>query len=332
MCASLPSGFALYIERNIPALLLAWQATLFLTRQAILMISQYKQSLLLSGDTDSMSHIAMSKHTSKAKTQLHRPTYLWLSLPVLIGTLIVALAGVWEPAVYGNSDSLAAQGQAQDLITLLVALPVLAFSAWQIMHGHLKARLIWVGAMMYLAYTYAIAAFQVEFNQLFLLYVIILSCSFYAMMLGFNKIQSDEVQLSEQLPYRAVSGIAGFIAVAYYGMWLGDALPAVLDSTPPEAVLKDNIPTSAVHVLDMGFYLPFLVAGAVLLWQRKPLGVIITTIALSFGVLMGLAVAAMVVNLARWDLAESAAPVIIFMVTTSLIGGTLYWLWQHFDM
>ena len=81
----------------------------------------------------------------------------------------------------------------------------------------------------------------------------------------------------------------------------------------------------------MGFFLPFLVTGAVLLWQRKPLGVIMTAVALSFGVVMGVAVAAMVVNLARWDLAESVAPVVIFIFSTALISGTLAWLWRHIE-
>ncbi len=279
-----------------------------------------------------MSQIAVSKHTSHTQILSHMPAYLWLSLPVVIGTIIATVAGIFEPDTYANSDSFAAQGQAQDVITLLIALPVLVFSTWQIAHGHLKARLLWVGTMMYVAYTYAIAAFQVEFNQLFLVYVIILGSSFYGMLLGFNQIKPTEVKLSGQAPTRVISGIAGFVAIAFYGMWLSDVLPAVLDNTTPDAVLEDNIPTSAVHVLDMGFMLPFLIVGAVLLWQRKPLGVIITSIALSFAVLISLAIAAMVVNLALWDLAESAAPVVIFMLTGSLVGGTLYWLWKHFEM
>lgn len=197
--------------------------------------------------------------------RLNVPFYLWLTLPVVVGTFIVALAGVINPDIYKNSESLAAQGQAQDLVTLILALPTLLLSTWYVAHESIRARIIWLGAMIYLAYTYAISAFQVEFNQLFLLYVLILGSAFYGSLLGFFNMKLESVRFGEKMPVRVVSLIAGFIAFAYYGLWLSDVIPAVLNNTVPEAVITDNIPTSAVHVLDMGFYLPLLLIGAVFL-------------------------------------------------------------------
>ena len=257
---------------------------------------------------------------------LNVPFYLWLTLPVVVGTFIVALAGVINSDIYKNSESLAAQGQAQDMVTLILALPTLLLSTWYVVHESIRARIIWLGAMIYLAYTYAISAFQVEFNQLFLLYVLILGSAFYGSILGFFNMKLESMRFGEKMPVRALSLIAGFIAFAYYGLWLSDVIPAVLNNTVPEAVIRDNIPTSAVHVLDMGFYLPLLLVGAVFLWQRKPIGLLITGATLTFGVIMGVAVGAMVINQARWEVIDSVAPVIIFAITTILIGGTLMWL------
>ncbi|MEQ8673571.1 MAG: hypothetical protein RLP44_05660 [Aggregatilineales bacterium] len=272
------------------------------------------------------------KSALRQETRLNIPFYLWLTVPVAISTLIVALSGVINPAdVYKNSESLAAQGQAQDLVTLIVALPALLLSTWYVAHESIRGRIVWLGTMTYLAYTYAISAFQVEFNQLFLFYVLILGGAFYGTLLGFLNIKLDDVRLSEKTPVRVVSLIAGFIAFAYYGLWLSDLIPAVLNNTVPEAVITDKIPTSAVHVLDMGFYLPLLLVGAVLLWQRKPMGLVITGATLSFGVIMGLAVGAMVVNQARWEVIDSLAPVIIFAVTTILIGGALIGLLRNVE-
>lgn len=283
-----------------------------------------------------MSHVLLhnqQENQRRQETHLHMPVYLWLTLPVAIGTFIVALAGVLNPVdVYKNSESLAAQGQAQDLVTLLLALPILLLSTWYVTYERsIRSRIIWLGTMTYLAYTYAISAFQVEFNQLFLFYVLILGSAFYGTLLGFLGIKLGDVRFGEKTPVRAVSMITGFISFAYYGLWLSDVLPAVLNKTVPEAVITDNIPTSAVHVLDMGFYLPLLLAGAILLWQRKPIGFILAGVTLTFGVIMGIAVGAMVVNQARWDVIDSAAPVIIFGITTILIGGALMGLLRNLE-
>ncbi len=268
----------------------------------------------------------------RQETRLSVPFYLWLTLPVAIGTFIVALAGVLNPVdVYKNSESLAAQGQAQDLVTLMLALPALLLCMWYTAHESIRARIIWLGTMTYLAYTYAISAFQVEFNQLFLFYVLILGSAFYGTLLGFLRIKLDDVRFGEKTPVRAVSMIAGFIGFAYYGLWLNDVLPAVLKNSVPEAVITDNIPTSAVHVLDMGFYLPLLLVGAILLWQRKPMGFVIIGATLTFGVIMGVAVGAMVVNQVRWNVIDSVAPVMIFAITTLLIGGALMWLLRYVE-
>lgn len=281
-----------------------------------------------------MSQAVMPKQPTKDIKQaatLHIPLYLWLTVPVAIGAFIVALTGILNPAVYSNSDSLAAQGQGQDVVTLLLALPVLILSAWYTAHNSLRGRIIWLGALIYFAYTYTISAFQVKFNPLFLLYVIILGSAFYGLVLGFMSIKPDSIRISKKTPVRAISLIAGFIAIAYYGLWLSDVLPAVLNNTVPAAITTDNIATSGVHVLDMGFYLPLLLAGAMLLWQRRPMGYVITGAALMLGVIMGIAVIAMVINLSIWGLADSLAPIVIFAVTTLLTGGALFALLRSTD-
>ena len=46
---------------------------------------------------------------------------------------------------------------------------------------------------------------------------------------------------------------------------------------------------------------------------------------------MGIAVAAMVINMANWGLVDSIAPVVIFAITTLLTGGALVWLLRYAD-
>lgn len=274
-----------------------------------------------------MSNAIMPERQTTIKRKMAAlPLHLWLTVPVVIATFIVALMGLWSPDLYGNSDSLAAQGQAQDLVTLLVALPLLIISTWYTARGSIRWRLIWLGTLIYMAYTYVIAAFQVNFNQLFLLYVVVLGSSFYALVLGFASTKPELIQLKPEVPVRGISLIAGFLVLSYYGLWLSEILPALQSNSVPPAIVAASTPTSAVHVLDMGFYLPLMLTGAILLWLRQPMGFVVTGAALAFAPLMGIAVIAMVINLVQWGLAESMVPVAIFAVTTLLTGGALIWL------
>lgn len=254
----------------------------------------------------------------------HIPLHLWLTLPIAIGTVLVALAGALYPAtIYSNSLSLAAQGQGQDVVTVIVVVPALLLSAWAVWRGVLAAKLIWFGALFYLAYTYAIGAFQVQFNALFLLYVIILGSASYALVLGFNTIEPQRVRFTENAPVRVLSVIALVIAAAFYFIWLSDVVPALLNGTLPVSVVTDNIPTPSVAVLDMAFFLPLLIAGAVLLWRRQPSGYFVIGTAFSFGILIGIAVMAMIVATAQWGLVDSVSQVAIFAVIVSFFSGSL---------
>lgn len=279
-----------------------------------------------------MSNVLLQEQFNTMQSDRKFNWFIWLTVPAVIATFIVTFVGIINPDVYRNSDSLAAQGQAQDLVTMLLVIPTLLISTWYMTQNSIKAKIIWLGAMLYLAYTYAIAAFQVNFNQLFLFYVIILACAFYSIIIGFFTIRQQEFHIHENAPRRVFSILAIVFAMAYYMLWLADDLPAVMNNTIPEAIIMDNIPTSAVHVLDMAFYLPLLLIGAVLLWQNKPIGFVLTGTAFAFGPLMGVAVAAMVINMHNCGIIDSVAPIIIFAITTLITGAALIWMLRYVSL
>ena len=60
---------------------------------------------------------------------------------------------------------------------MAVVLPTILISAWCASRGSDRGRLIWLGALTYLVYSYVIDALVVRYNPLFLVYVALLGCA-----------------------------------------------------------------------------------------------------------------------------------------------------------
>jgi len=227
--------------------------------------------------------------------------WLWLTVPISILLAIAAGAGVFVDGLYRDAPVLVAQARAQDLITLAVALPSLVIGAWLTARGSARARLVWLGVLIYMVYTYVGYAFSVRFNPLFLVYVALLGCSTYALIGGCVTTDWADLQarFTARTPVKAVSVLFAVIAALFYALWSSDALPASLAGEPSQALIDADTPTNFVHVLDMAWLLPALAITAVNLWRKKPIGYGLAGALLAYVVLLSLAVLAMVVAMAR---------------------------------
>jgi hypothetical protein len=179
--------------------------------------------------------------------------WLWLTAPIAFLAAIAAGVGFFIDDFYRDAPANAAQAVGQDLITLVVALPVLVVSAILALRGSMRAHLVWLGALGYLVYTYASYALAIEFNSLFLVYVALLGLSLYTLIGGlattdFAKIKAH---FSRGTPVKAVSIFLGVVAVLFYFMWLSEDIPALLAGEVPQGVIEAEAPTDVVHVLDM---------------------------------------------------------------------------------
>lgn len=97
--------------------------------------------------------------------------WLWLTFPIAILLTIAAGGGVFISGLYRDNPYFVAQAVGQDLISLAVVLPTLIITAFLASRGSPRARLVWLGGLVYLVYTYVVAAFDDSFNSLFLVYV-----------------------------------------------------------------------------------------------------------------------------------------------------------------
>ena len=227
--------------------------------------------------------------------------WMWLTMPIAV---LIAVAAGSELLVEGlfreDTTYLVVQAMGQDVVTLAVALPALVAGTFLAARGSERARMVWLGVLAYLVYTYVIYAFQVRFNSLFLVYVALLGCSLYALIGGLVTTKPELVKshFTRRTPIGPASIFLAAVAVLFYLAWLGETVPAALSGDIPQSVLLNGTPTGAVHVLDMAWILPAMLMTSLWLRRGMALGYLLAGVLLTFLTLLAAAIVAMMV--AMW--------------------------------
>jgi hypothetical protein len=269
----------------------------------------------------------------------YQSTLRWLIPLIGILTLVAAGTGLFyqtdgqpypftslrgeEVTIYGRgiyayeTISSAAQAQANDLVTLVLGLPLLAVSTWLAFRGSLRGRLLLTGTLGFFLYTYISMAFLAAFNALFLVYTVLYSFSLFAFILSMMSFDLDTLpeKFSEKLPRRWIAGLLFFVGAFLSLAWLGRILPPILQGQTP---LLENATTMVIQAMDLGLVLPLVVLGGILLLRRSAWGYLLSSVALMKGMTMGIAVSTMGINMALQGVPDSLGILIPFMVITLL--------------
>lgn len=253
--------------------------------------------------------------------------WLWLTIPIAILLAVAAGGGLFINGLYRDPPNLVAQAIGNDAITLVVALPTLAVGALLASRGSQRARLVWLGGLIYTLYTYVGYAFAVQFNSLFLVYVGLVGCSTYALIGGLVTTDRSDIKsdFMEQTPVKAVSIYLAVIAVLFYLLWLSEAVPASLAGNPPQSLIDAGTPTNFVQVLDMAWFLPATAITAVSLWRKQPIGHTLAGAILTFLVLLSLAILSMVVFMVRAGEPVVIPQVVIYVILFAVSSGMVIW-------
>jgi hypothetical protein len=212
---------------------------------------------------------------------------------------------------YWDTVSSAAQMQANDLVMLLLGLPLLAVSFWLTLRGSLRGRLLLTGTLGFILYTYVTMCFGAAYNKLFLVYVALFGLSLFAFVLSMMsfEIKALPVHFSEKLPRRAMAVLlfftAGFLSLA----WMGRIVPTIVQEQIPEL---ENVTSMFIQAMDLGVVVPLCVLAGVLLLRRSAWGYLLASVGLMKFLTMGIAVSLMGLNMARVGVPISAVELIVF--------------------
>ena len=222
---------------------------------------------------------------------------------------------IYGSGLYKN-DSIAyvAQGKASDLITLIGAIPLLLYSLLFAAKGSFKAKLILTGTLGYFLYTYMSYTFLWMYNPFFIVYVILMSASLFALILA---IQSFDIEglpsmFSKKLPTRFLGGFQLFIAFAIGMLWLGKIATSIIQNAPPIGI--DHYTTLVIQGMDLGFVVPIAALSGILLIKRKPFGYLLTSIVITKGITMLSSISAMIVNSLLSGVEMSMIELVLFPV------------------
>lgn len=254
-------------------------------------------------------------------------------VPLIAGlSCIAALAGIWPaggepyPAVsfrgeevtinaqglyHWDTVSSAAQMQANDLITLTLAVPLLLISLILSLRGSLRGRFVLAGVLGFILYTYITMAFGAHFNALFPVYTALVGLSLYALILVFMSFDLSTLpsRFSPKLPKKSIAGLLFFAALFLTLAWSGRIAAAYRPGTAP---LLENTTSMFIQAMDLSVVVPLCVIAGILLLRGKPWGYLLASVGLVKFSTLGIAVSLMTVNMVRRGVAISPVELAVF--------------------
>ena len=276
----------------------------------------------------------MTTQSTTSKVERRAPFYstlLWLWLSILAALLAVtgSVVALSVPSIYASlTPAFLPQALAQDIANLAVVSPAWLIVAALALRGSLRAYLLWLGVLTFTVYNYVIYTFSIPFGPLFLLWVAVLGLSLYALIGGVTAVDHKDVE-SSFTSRGATTVMAWFLivtAVLFGFLWLSEDVPALLSNAQPQSVIDMALPTNPVHILDLGFFLPAVIASGVMLFKKKPLAYSVAPAFIVFLVLTSIPILLTpVVQTARGETADWGVVVPIGTLTVALLG-LLAWL------
>jgi hypothetical protein len=216
--------------------------------------------------------------------------WLWLSMAgalLAVSGSVIALA---EDGIYARlAPAFMPQALAQDVANLAVASPALLALAVLALRGSLRAYLLWLGVVTFNVYNYFIYTFSIPFGPLFLPWVSVLGLCVFALIGGITAI--DHPAVAERFSSRRAVVVVGWVlivtAVLFGLLWLSEDVPSLLSGQTPKSVIDMALPTNPVHVLDLAFFIPAVIATGVQLLKRRSFAHTLAPLSLTFLILTG---------------------------------------------
>jgi len=256
----------------------------------------------------------MSKDNEDWKTQIvHK-----LSVVLLFLTVITSLLDLFYPPIfYHETLSSQAQVMGQDLINLLLGVPALALSLYYSKKGSIKSRIILIGVLAYLAYTFLSYGVLFKLNPGFIIYSADFAVSLYATLLAIAGLEIDRLKINttEKTRRNAQYSMILVILIIIF-LWSPDLAAYYLQGEIPAAITQDGFHTLIIPFQDLSIILPLTLLTIWLLRREKAWGYILTPIILVKVFSIAVAVLGMIAVMYYYG-----APLSIPQVGIFLLGG-----------
>jgi hypothetical protein len=189
-----------------------------------------------------------------------------------IAAAVASLAG-FIPGVYRDPQVVIAQSHGFDIGNLIAVLILGLGLTWSA-RGSVRGRLVAIGALAYLFYSFVTYAFLIVLNAATVLYIAVLGFGFWSFITGFATVDEEEIdELAARHLYRRLTGGFMLLIAALFALtWLREIAGSVVSGRLPAGLAAAGWPMNPVYVLDLGFVIPVVVVAALRLVRAKPGG------------------------------------------------------------
>lgn len=207
-------------------------------------------------------------------------------LSIIIGILMIVqsaggllIQGLYRDNVWGKTA-----WYANDLVTLVVAVPMLIFALILSMRHSRRAQLVWFGMLFYTFYNYAFYLFGAAINRFFLIYVALFTLSILALISALSSFDINTISEKSypRIPARWISCFMLLFALLLCFIWISQWVRFVLTGRIPQlGGMEEGY--RLVAALDLSIQVPSLTLAAIWLWKRRPWGYVLGTMVMITG-------------------------------------------------
>ena len=191
------------------------------------------------------------------------------SVSIIIAILMTgsSITGLLYSGQTYPSEELVLAFLPNDIINLVIGLPILTVSMWLISRGKLLGLLFWPGALFYVLYNYLIYVLAMPINMVSLVALILVTLSAYALIDLLARLDGTAIReaISGAVPERLAGGVLMGLGSLFLLRVIAIFIGAIINQSQlPETEIALNISDFLVS--------PAVVIGGLLLWQRKEMG------------------------------------------------------------
>ena len=162
-----------------------------------------------------------------------------------------------------------------DLVTLVLAVPLLLVATRMYVRGRLRGTLVLSGALAWPLYLYASMALGAAYNELFLVYVALFGASLFAFVLTVLSIDTEALgrRMDHAGPRRRLAALMLAGGIVTMGVWLAPLIAAMANREPPG--LLGHSSTMVTDALDLAVITPATLVTTLLLHRGRASGYLV---------------------------------------------------------
>ena len=271
-------------------------------------------------------HISQHRLPASApkKTEQHERLALRLAAFAGLAAALASIAG-FIPGVYRDAKMIVEQSHGYDIANLVVVV-VLELGLLWASRGSVRGRLVAIGALGCLVYSFVTYAFFMVLNPATLLYIAVLAFGGWSFVAGLTRVDDAQVEaiVNGRLARRTTEAFLAILAVLFAVTWLSQIAAGLLsDGLPPELAAA-GWPMNPVWVLDLGFVLPLALLTSVRLVRRRPGAERVAVSFMVFDALLAVSILLMAISSALAG-QTIAAPMIAIFLVLLVVSAILVW-------